>query len=84
MTAWTIHTVVLLVEIGRECFEKSRLVVIINFFIIGVIGSVFTTLMLVILVCCFPMVVRSLREIREFLMDGFDFTALGQNYDQLN
>ena len=77
MTVWTIHTVVLIVDIGKECFEKSRLIVIINFFVIGIIGAVFTTMMIVILVCCFPLVIKSLREIREFFLEGFDFTALG-------
>ena len=77
VTVWTIHTLVMILDIGKECFEKSRLIVIINFFIIGVIGSVFTTLMLLILVCCFPMVITSLREIRGFFLDEFDFMALG-------
>ena len=80
---WTIHTVVLLVDISKECFEKSRLIVIINFFVIGVIGSVFTTIMTVIIVCCFPMVIRSLREIREFFLEGFDFSAVGQNSERM-
>lgn len=78
MTIWTIHTVVLIVDIGKECFEKSRLIVIINFFIIGVIGAVFAILMLVIMVCCFPMVINTLRDIREFFFEGgFDFNRFG-------
>jgi hypothetical protein len=79
MTIWTIHTLVLLVDIGKECFVKSRLIVIINFFIIGLIGSVFAILMLLLIVCCFPMLITSLKEIREFFLDGFNFRAVGAN-----
>jgi hypothetical protein len=39
--------------------------------------------MTVIIVCCFPMVIKSLREIREFFLEGFDFSAVGQNSERM-
>jgi len=82
MTVWTIHTINLIVDISKECFEESRLIVIVNFFIIGVIGSVFTIMMMFILLCCFPLVIKSLKEIREFFMEGLDFSTLGGRNNQ--
>lgn len=79
MAVWTCGTISSVIDIEKSCFQKSRVIVLINFLIIGIIGFFISTILLMMIICCLPYVISSFAEIKDFFHEEFDFTAVGGN-----
>lgn len=75
MSIWTIKTVTAVFDLSKDCFDYSRSVVIVNFFVLMVISGLISIILTMLIICCCPLFIVSFNQLRYHVLSP----GLGQH-----
>lgn len=75
MTIWNFKSVAVIFDLSRECFQSSRAVVIVNFFVLTAVSGLISVILTLLVVCCCPMFIVSFGHLKQ----SFASSGLGQS-----
>jgi len=55
MSIWSIKSIYITFDLTRDCFKKSRVIVIFNFVVLTAISTLVSIILILLIICCCPM-----------------------------
>lgn len=78
MSIWNIKSLAVITDLSKECFQYSRWVVIINFFVLTAVSGLISVILTLLIICCCPMFIVSFDQLKLF----FATSRLAGNWSQ--
>lgn len=77
MSIWNIKSVAVTVDLSRACFQYSRSVVIVNFFVLTAVSGLISVILALLVICCCPMFIVSFNQLKQ----SFASSGIGQSIE---
>lgn len=75
MSIWNIKSIAVIFDLSRDCFQYSRSVVIVNFFVLTAVSGLISMILCLLIICCCPMFIVSFNQLKQ----SFASSGIGQN-----
>lgn len=76
MSIWNIKSIAVIFDLSRDCFQYSRWVVIVNFFVLTAVSGLISVILTLLIICCCPMFIVSFNQLKL----SFASSGLGRNW----
>ena len=74
MSIWNIKSIAVIFDLSRDCFQYSRSVVIVNFFVLTAVSGLISVILTLLIICCCPMFIVSFNQLKQ----SFASSGIGQ------
>ena len=75
MSIWNIKSIAMILDLSRDCFQYSRSVVIVNFFVLTALSGLISVILALLIICCCPTFIVLFNQLKQSLFSS----GIGQN-----